>query len=532
MLQRQRGGRHGGRGTLAPCRSRNTAASATSRKTPEPAGAAAASAGPDRAGSSSSATARPGSTTTSGSRSTASSSRWAVPKGPTLDPTIRRMAVHVEDHPIEYFDFEGVIPAKQYGAGDVIVWDWGTWEPEAPTLDPRKAVADGELKFEPPRREAQGPVHDRPDQRPPAGQATTRGTRVRGRRGRPVAAASTSATPTRSRAGTPRTTRRASRPAGPTTRSRPTATRSGSARRRPPTAEIDLTGAVDGADAAVHRADAGDPRRPSRSATRTGCSRSSGTATASRPSSTTARSGLWTRNLKDAETYFPRLLTPPTWIDARAGDRRRRGRRPRRGRPPGLLPPPDASSARQGVGGLVYQAVRPALPRRPARCSTSRSRIASACSGACSGRTRGSATRPTSTARARRSSRRPRRSGLEGIIAKLRRSPLRAGPAHERLAEDQDPARAGARGRRLDAGRGERPRPRRAGRRRTTRTASCGSPARSGPGSPARSARSCSARLAAARDRRRRRSTRRRPRTTRAAGAATSRRDAGSGRSS
>ncbi len=72
---------------------------------------------------------------------------WAVPKGPTLDPATRRMAVHVEDHPIEYFDFEGVIPAKQYGAGDVIVWDWGTWEPEAPTLDPRKAVADGELKF-------------------------------------------------------------------------------------------------------------------------------------------------------------------------------------------------------------------------------------------------------------------------------------------------------------------------------------------------------------------------------------------------
>ena len=72
---------------------------------------------------------------------------WAVPKGPTLDSAIRRMAVHVEDHPIEYFDFEGVIPARQYGAGDVIVWDWGTWEPEAPTLDPVKAVHEGELKF-------------------------------------------------------------------------------------------------------------------------------------------------------------------------------------------------------------------------------------------------------------------------------------------------------------------------------------------------------------------------------------------------
>jgi bifunctional non-homologous end joining protein LigD len=72
---------------------------------------------------------------------------WAVPRGPTLDPGQRRMAIHVEDHPIEYLDFEGVIPARQYGAGDVIVWDWGTWEPEPETPDPAAAIARGELKF-------------------------------------------------------------------------------------------------------------------------------------------------------------------------------------------------------------------------------------------------------------------------------------------------------------------------------------------------------------------------------------------------
>src|SRR5512134_2303912 len=72
---------------------------------------------------------------------------WAVPKGPTLDPSQRRMAVHVEDHPIEYFDFEGVIPAKQYGAGDVIVWDWGTWEGEELKTDAAASIEAGELKF-------------------------------------------------------------------------------------------------------------------------------------------------------------------------------------------------------------------------------------------------------------------------------------------------------------------------------------------------------------------------------------------------
>ncbi|HEY9459540.1 MAG TPA: DNA ligase D [Paralcaligenes sp.] len=70
---------------------------------------------------------------------------WAIPKGPSFDPRDKRMAVHVEDHPISYNTFEGQIPAKQYGAGKVIVWDKGTW---APLGDPRKDYRAGKLKFE------------------------------------------------------------------------------------------------------------------------------------------------------------------------------------------------------------------------------------------------------------------------------------------------------------------------------------------------------------------------------------------------
>ena len=69
---------------------------------------------------------------------------WAVPKGPSLDPKSRRLAVHVEDHPLDYATFEGTIPAGHYGAGDVIVWDRGIWIPQG---DPEEGYRKGKLKF-------------------------------------------------------------------------------------------------------------------------------------------------------------------------------------------------------------------------------------------------------------------------------------------------------------------------------------------------------------------------------------------------
>jgi bifunctional non-homologous end joining protein LigD len=70
---------------------------------------------------------------------------WALPKGPSLDPRVKRLAVPVEDHPKEYGDFEGVSPEGEYGAATVMIWDRGTWVPDNPDVD--AALKKGDLGF-------------------------------------------------------------------------------------------------------------------------------------------------------------------------------------------------------------------------------------------------------------------------------------------------------------------------------------------------------------------------------------------------
>ena len=444
---------------------------------------------------------------------------WAVPKGPTLDSATRRMAVHVEDHPIEYFDFEGVIPAEavrrgrrhRVGLGDVA----------ARGADARPETGRRRRRAEvPPRRpEGQGSLHDRPDQRP---QAQGRRPGRPGLRGRRRASSGSSST----RSG-PESV------AGWDAEDHPQSVKTGRTNddvkadrdalwigaMPAATAEIDLAGAVAAPLPTPHRADARHARDRSRSATPTGSSRSSGTATASRPSSPTARSGSGR-----GTSRTPR----PT---SRGCSRRRPGSMPAR---PSWTARSSRSTSRacpdfsllqtrlgeKGAPGPRLPGVRPALPR----WSVAARRPARGPQAPPPERAQGPPARPVRVARRGRGARVLRRGAGAGARGRHRQAPpitLRAGQAHERLAQAQDPARAGARRRRLDAGGGERPRPRGARRRRLRgreaavqrqgrlrvhrrdAEAACWSGSAPWPSTT-------------------RRSIRRRPRTTRAAGAAIS----------
>ena len=441
---------------------------------------------------------------------------WAVPKGPTLDSSIRRMAVHVEDHPIEYFDFEGVIPAKQYGAGDVIVWDWGTWEPEAPTLDPRRAISDGELKFV---------LHGEKVH----GRFTIVRTSGRRRKGDDPSArafedddgdqwllihkkGSTSEPgwdaedhPKSVKTGRTNDEVKANRDAIWISQA-PAAT-----------AEIDLAGAVEAPM---------PPYVEPMLAT-----------LATTPFSDPdwlyeikwdgfrvqavidgAKVRTWTRGLKDAETYFPGLLSPPSWIAATqaivdgevvAIDED--------GRPD--FPLLQTKLGQRGVGGLVYQPFDllyldgrllldvPLEDRKRLLRSVIKDhpRVRYAA------HVEGEGEAFFEAAKANR---------LEGIIAKLRRSRYEPGRRSNawlkfKIRPEQELVIGG-----WTPGRGT---PATSGRSRsaTTTTASCASPGRSAQGSRAPVARSSSPSSGRSSSTTRR-STRPRPRTTRAAGAVTS----------
>ena len=235
---------------------------------------------------------------------------WAVPRGPTLDPDARRMAIHVEDHPLEYLDFEGVIPERQYGAGDVIVWDRGTYEPEG-TGDPGAAVRGGELKFRLHGQKLAGRYTLVRTGRPLPGSGTDpeRGWLLIKKRDEwAVPGWDTEAHPRSVTSGRTNDDVAAGAPGAWTSGAQPSATESsGAAVGLPPAPGAPMPGFIEPMQATLAAAPFSDPDwlfeikwdgYRVEAVVREGKVR------------------LWTRHRQDAARYFPSLAGPPSWIAA------------------------------------------------------------------------------------------------------------------------------------------------------------------------------------------------------------------------
>ena len=463
------------RHTLARCLSRNTAASATSGRPPS---RPAAPRRPRRhlprlvaADSSSSATGRPGCTTTSGSRSTACSSSWAVPEGPDPRPgardgwpsTSRTTRSSTSTSRASSRRASTAAATSSSGTG-------ARWLPEAETPDGRRAVADGELKF------------------------TLEGEKLHGR----FTIVRTSGRGTGSGRGSGGNGRcRFEEDGGDQwllIHKRDDAVGGGLGRRgapaerqdRPherrgeggPRRDLDQPGARrdrrdrpergEGGEApVVHPADGRDPHGQAASRDDDWLFEIKWDGYRIEAVVKDGEARIYTRNGNDGETYFPKLLTKATWIDAQEADRRRRGRRVRRGRDAGLQPAPG------GDGRRIDPAHLPGLRPAPSRRALAAGRPARGPQGApqdsSSARPTGECdSRITSSARASLFLEEARQAGPRRRRREAPPLALRARQALAHVAQDQGPARAGAGRRRLDPRRGRGERARRAGRRRTT----------------------------------------------------------------